>query len=278
MRTLALILHTQQLIVLACLLACLSTSVQAACTRAYQPVMMPLGLAMIDNGTDQLSGFMPDIYRELAQRSGCSLKVISQPSGRMLAIKAHNPLIGPTFVTPTPKGQKLIYIPFMHDVMQLVVHKDRADHFNLHSFISNGGIIGVLRGANYGKWGSQFLATLSPAHKEQINSIDSIYRMLEANRIHATFANTYVFYFQRRQMAHPEHYTLVTIPEEADTVYSLRFNLDVIAPEDADLLMRTFESMRDEGRVCAIMEHYFERPVAQKMCSGMEHGKRVIVE
>lgn len=251
--------------------ALLALPASAACERSYLIPIWNLGYANFMEADGTPRGIFGDLYREVAARSGCRFRYESIPLMRInLMVQAHQVFVrSPTGIPQPDEGKQIVFIPMMRDTIHLLVAKSKRDQLDLGQPLGKSLVFGTLRGAHYGDWADQWLARLPEGQVEQVNGIDSLYRMLAAGRIHATFANAYVYRWQLKTLQIEDEFVVLPVPGAREVVLGVKLDKQAMSAADFELVARQFEAVRDDGTFGRLVARYLGEAQAHENTAGM---------
>ncbi|WP_374348222.1 substrate-binding periplasmic protein [Chitinimonas sp.] len=239
---------------------------RAACERSYRIPMWNLGYASFLEADGSPRGFIGDLYSELARRSGCVLQFEAIPMARINAmVQTHQIAFrGPAGVVRPEEDPQTVFIPMMRDCIELLVRKSLPARFSLDEPPPAAMVFGRLNGAGYGKWVERYLEQLPKPQVQLVNTVDSLYRMLEAGRIHATFANAYVYRWQLKHLQLEDSFDVLPVPHAGYTAIGIKIDPKAMTAADFSLLARQLEAIRDDGSFARmIARHLGEAQAAE---------------
>lgn len=247
--------------VLCCLLAALPVS--ASCL--YRLTVIPLGYASFVDASGQVQGFYPDLYRELARRSQCTLLLETLPAERARAIAPIRPsaLRGPVGNLPAPKREEQ-FVPLAREPMGLVLRADSGVSSLADALKQPRLVFGVIRGVTYGVQVDRLLASLPPSRVDISVDAQTVYRKLEAGRIAATFGNAYVYRWYFDQSPGKTAVHVLPVPGSRSLPVGVVLDARVLSAGDLVRLRRELEAIRDEGLFEQMMARYLGAELARE--------------
>ncbi|MBV1776896.1 transporter substrate-binding domain-containing protein [Burkholderiaceae bacterium DAT-1] len=250
---------------------------RAACPSSMLGATAELGLAVFRDQNGQPAGIIVDMYRELGRRSACPVDVQLIPPARMMAMRDHNqiPMVAPSSAAVVNLYKGSIFVPMFVSHMDLIVHKQFAKGISAHSISDPNIRFGVMRGARYGDWADKFISSIPDAQRVVVNSVENIYRMMEAGRIQATFGNDYVYRYYLKQMAHADDFLIVHLKELPTVDVGPALLNPPLSEADLQLLITHLKGMRDDGTMEKILSQHFDPQTSRSLSLPTLHQSEV---
>jgi polar amino acid transport system substrate-binding protein len=203
------------------------------------------------NEQGELAGFDVDVSREIAQRMGCTSRIVATEWDGILAgllAKKYDVIIASMAITPVREESVNFSTPYYHSGAQLFVHRDNPDQ--IYSIAECEGLpIAVVLGETY----QQFLETRYPGIVVvTLKSSAAIFEMLEQKRISGFVTDRLVGAWQIKQAGRP------FVPV-GDMLYRERIGIAVRKemPELLTQVNQALAGMEADGTLGKIHNRYF---------------------
>ena len=235
---------------IALLLALAAPGAQAACSRELNVGISDLGYAAyLQDG--QWRGVAPELIAELAQRSGCRLKLSPRPRARVLLEFEQGQLDVITSSMRAPDRDRAgHYLPYGYTELDLIVVGDAIPR-TLDGLRQRGDLkLGIVRGVRLGQvLGDIVDGMLASRQAEYSPDFDNLAAKLNAGRLQAAIIPSVIHIKMHRDGALPAQAIAVDLPEAPTELIGLYLNRKNTTADDVQLLQRHLETMRREGWV-----------------------------
>lgn len=143
-------LHRSRIALLLALLA--PSPVHAACARAFDVPVAPLGISVVVDG-DQVSGIYPDLLRTISARTGCEFKLSVVPRARLEALFEAGKADVLMPATSTPRRDRYgVFVPMIATRATLIsIDATRAVITSVQELLARRELrVALVRGNDYG--------------------------------------------------------------------------------------------------------------------------------
>lgn len=255
----------------------LAVPASADCREGYRVPLIPLGYASGADKQGEPSGFYVDLFREVANRSGCRLTLEILPAARARALLGvrPSPLIAPSGVPTADTNPALLFIPMAREPMDLIIREDLPIEGWRQAEEDRKLVFGSIRGASYGEWVNRFLHDLPAGRHDVSIDAETVYRKLGAGRIGATFGNAYVYRWYMDRGLLQGQVRVLPVPALRRTIVGVMLNTAALTVEDAQLLKQTIEALRDDGSFRRMMARYLGEELARERAYASPPGPLV---
>ena len=241
----------------ALLLALAAAGAQASYARELSVGISDLGYsAYLQDG--QWHGIVPELMAELAQRTGCQLKLSQRPRARVLLEFEQGQLDVITSSMQAPERDRVgHFLPYAYTELDLIVVGDATPHsiaeLRRHRDIK----LGVVRGVRLGEALSAAVDDMLASRQAEYSpDFDNLVAKLGAGRIQAAVIPNAIHAKMRRDGRLPAQAVTVDLPEAPAEVIGLYLNRKNLPAEDVRLLQRHLDALRREGWVQATYARY----------------------
>jgi ABC-type amino acid transport substrate-binding protein len=237
----------------ACLVSLLAG---AQCSRSYIGFTSSgLGYDSFVDEHGEPAGFSVDFYRALEQRTGCHIIIEDVPPARLDTLN-RNGRVALLAVAGDRHLQNRSFVPLISMSTDLLVRKETGIT-TLEQARADGKLVfGVVAGLTYGDWGNLFFEHLPPQRVDVSPDAETLYRKLEIGRVGATFG--FSLMYERNLVQHKLKPVMLAlpIPDAPRGIAGLVVSNDLVAPDDAHLLLGAAEALRADGSIARMLVRY----------------------
>lgn len=236
-----------------------SPALRAACARPYRVGVSPLGWAVFEQDR-KLHGYVPDVIRELAARSGCALNLEMRPRARVLLEFSRGELDVLTSAQATPERDKLgQFLPFGASELDLVARDSvPRDIISLEQFVAQPGLtLGLVRGVILNPRMDALIERLrAQGRLELAADFDNLASRMAVGRFDASIYPSAIHSKQLHDGLLPAGLRVIDLPESSPFAIGFYLHWEKVAEADRQLLLQALRELVQEGRIEAIYRRY----------------------
>jgi polar amino acid transport system substrate-binding protein len=233
------------------LLALASAGAQAACAREFS-----VGLAEPGSGAVQQDGLVPELFAELARRSGCHFKLMPLPRAREMLDFKQSRLDIITSVAQTPERDRSgRFVPYTYGDLDVVVIGGGVR--SLEELSQRPELkLDTVRDLRLGRLQNTVDAMLATRQAEYSPNFENLFAKLAAGRLQAAVLPSVIYARMHLDGQLPANAVRLNLPDGPPDVVGLYLSRANIAAGDAKLLRHHLDALRREGWVRASYVRY----------------------
>ncbi|MBV8464451.1 MAG: transporter substrate-binding domain-containing protein, partial [Burkholderiales bacterium] len=211
----------------------------------------------------EVLGIVPDIARELADRTHCKLSVDVTPPARVRAMGdiGNSDIIA---LAAVRNAKSWLYVPLLASTTDLVVSS------SLHIRDAEAArhdprlIFGRVAGLYYGEWGELFVGDLQAAQVDESPNVESLYRKLKYGRVNATIGFPLLYLRNLDLMDVRRDVEIIHVADAPRTPLGLSFAVNRFDAADLALLSRAANDMLADGALLKILSRWVDPAMAKE--------------
>lgn len=224
----------------------------AACSRELQVGISELGYGAYQQGGQWL-GIVPDLVAELAQRSGCKLKLVSRPRARVLLEFEQGQLDMVTSALRTPDRDRVgNFLPYAYTEQDLLVMGEPVPRTLDDLRRLPDARLGLVRGVRLGPRLNDLIDNMVLSRQAEYSpDFENLAAKMNAGRLKAALIPSVIHAKLRNDGLLPTQIAIVNLAESVPEPIGFYVSRANVSEEDLQLLARHLEMMRRDGRVVA---------------------------
>jgi ABC-type amino acid transport substrate-binding protein len=237
---------------------------EASCSRDYViHASAPHGYNSFYGINGEVLGIVPDMARELAERTHCKISVDVTPPARVRAMGNYGnaDMIA---LAALRNSKSWLYVPLLASTTDLVV----ASSLNIRDAAAAQHdprlIFGRVAGFYYGEWGEVFIGGLQPSQIDESPNVESLYRKLKYARVNATIGFPLLYLRNLDLMDVRRDVEIIHVPDAPRTPLGLSFAISRFDAADLTLISTAANDMLSDGTFLKILSRWVDPALAKE--------------
>jgi polar amino acid transport system substrate-binding protein len=237
---------------------------EASCSREYViHASAPHGYNSFFGVNGEVLGIVPDIARELSERTRCKISVDVTPPARVRAMGdvGNADIIA---LAALRNSKAWLYVPLLASTTDLVVasslHIRDAETARHDPRL----IFGRVAGFYYGEWGEVFVGDLQHSQVDESPNVESLYRKLKYMRVNATIGFPLLYLRNLDLMDVRREVDIIHVPGAPRTPLGLSFAISRFDPADLTLISTAANDMLVDGTLLKILSRWVDPALAKE--------------